>query len=143
MTLDVSQLGLAALIAVIIAVAAFAVTRRSLSTASSHRPASTKPISKPLTYRIRGIPIDWDSLRLQSYLSGYFHELVPDVKSLSREIHGGSSTGTATFLGEPPREIALEESVHQTAPRKYLTFDKDFLGITTLYTPPVDDHELE
>lgn len=145
MSLDVAQLGLATLIAAIIAVATFAATCRLLSNGSRHRDQaiSTTPTPKSLTYRIRGVPVDWDSPRLLSYLSEHVNNLSPVVKSLAKEIHGGSGTGTATFVGQPRREIALQESVNQTAQSKYLSFDKDFLGITTLYAPPVDDHELE
>lgn len=138
MALDVAQVGRVAIVTAIIVVVTFVVTHRSLSIKSSRQdPAtSTKPAAKPLTYRIRGIPVDWDWPRLQSYLSEHASKFSPAVKSFATEIHGGSCTGTATFLGEPPQHI-------QVAQNKYLTLDKDFLGITTLYTPPVDDHELE
>lgn len=105
------------------------------------------------TFRVRGVPHDWNRDRLTSFLTenGY---VGPVIQSLANEIHGRSQTATATFQSVPNQ---LQELLHDPAngiglyvpssdqhsrPRS-LMLDTAFLGVTTLYTPPPQDHKVE
>ncbi|KJZ70126.1 hypothetical protein HIM_10496 [Hirsutella minnesotensis 3608] len=105
----------------------------------------------PKTFRVRGVPLDWDSGRLQIFLQE--GESIPTVKSLAREIHSRSSSGTVIYRDLPaalspnltkPRTLCLPKppEMHTTRP-KSLTLDADFLGMTTLFAPPEDDHKVD
>ncbi|KND87194.1 Vegetative incompatibility protein HET-E-1 [Tolypocladium ophioglossoides CBS 100239] len=141
---DITQFGLLAVVAVV-TVVAFAAAHRWLSSASklTALATSTKSATNHSTCRIRGVPIDWDIPRLQSYLAEHVGAASIDVISLAAEIDGRSLTGTATYSGHHPQQASLELSPDQTGRRQYLTIDHDFLGITTLYAPPRADHELD
>ncbi|PTB60145.1 hypothetical protein M431DRAFT_476679 [Trichoderma harzianum CBS 226.95] len=105
------------------------------------------------TFRVRGVPHDWNRDRLTSFLTenGY---VGPVIQSLANEIHGRSQTATATFQSVPNQ---LQELLHDPAngiglyvpssdqhsrPRS-LMLDTAFLGVTTLYTPPPQDHKVD
>lgn len=84
------------------------------------------------TWRVRNIRNGWDVARLEEYLSRYFGNSSPIIKSLAQEPHGDYLT--ATVLGRGPTAI-------QELPD--LQFDADFLGMTTLYAPDPGNHLLE
>lgn len=105
------------------------------------------------TFRVRGVPHDWNRDRLASFLTenGY---VSPVIQSLANEIHGRSQTATATFqsvpnqlqerLADPAKGIGLyvPSSDQHSRPRS-LMLDTAFLGVTTLYAPPPQDHKVE
>ncbi|OPB38898.1 hypothetical protein A0O28_0020040 [Trichoderma guizhouense] len=105
------------------------------------------------TFRVRGVPHDWNRDRLGSFLmeNGYTS---PSVWSLAKEIHGRSQTATVTFqdvpsqlqerLADPAKGIALymPSSDQHSRPRS-LMLDTAFLGVTTLYAPPPQDHKVD
>lgn len=105
------------------------------------------------TIRVRGIPKDWNRQKLQSILLGQSKSPAAKVivKSLAQEIDGSSLTATVT-LQEFPAErtptsgkswsFALPESDYDDE-TKYITLDVDFLGVTTLFAPPDDSHQVE
>lgn len=107
------------------------------------RPSSTS-CSKRFrqAHRLRGIPLAWDSSRLQAFLAsqkGFGDAL---VYSLATELQGNSRSATA-LLGESKtsspihvkNDVTDEPSRHVT-----LSLDQEFLGITTLFAPGDDDH---
>ncbi|RCI15173.1 hypothetical protein L249_6880 [Ophiocordyceps polyrhachis-furcata BCC 54312] len=101
------------------------------------RPGQATSTEKHLTCRIRGVPVDWDTSQLQGFLEEHVSVAPPVVKSLALEIDGRSRTGTATCPGKYPQRIRQAKlSIH-------LSLDQDFLGITTLYAPPLDDHRID
>lgn len=84
------------------------------------------------TYRLRMVPRDWDSDKLQDFLDKTGHNV--SVKSLALEVKGDYKTATCTFDGPRP---------HTTPKLKSLSIDQDFYGLTTLYAPSPEDHEIE
>lgn len=116
--------------------------------------ADPKPPKYSKTFRVRGVPLDWNSNKLQHFLEEDDSSSAPVVKSLAVEIGGRSNTATVTFQNLPARlqtpqagqswRIALPQtSDSQPVRDQYLMFDLDFLGITTLYTPALEDHKVE
>lgn len=102
---------------------------------------------------MRGVPNDWNRNRLGSFLTenGYVR---PAVQSLANEIHGRSQTATVTFQNvptqaqehpaDPAKNINLSvPPSDQHSRSRSLTLDTAFLGMTTLYTPPPQDHKVE
>ncbi|KAF7546312.1 hypothetical protein G7Z17_g8529 [Cylindrodendrum hubeiense] len=72
------------------------------------------------------------------------------IKSLAYETHGQSSTATVTFQNIPLPLVKETWSIqlpitteNQHGRDQYLVLGDDFLGITTLYTPPPNDHKIE
>ncbi|KAH7012721.1 uncharacterized protein B0I36DRAFT_256250 [Microdochium trichocladiopsis] len=111
-------------------------------------------------FRIRGVPRDWDAEKLQSFLRKEEFRpqdgsAGPTVWSLADEVGGRSGVGTVTFQRVPPASqtggkwtIPLPPSSAATQPSRSsrqlrLTLDDDFHGITTLYSPPSEDHKLD
>ncbi|KAF3065402.1 Ankyrin repeat domain-containing protein 50 [Trichoderma lentiforme] len=104
-------------------------------------------------FRVRGVPHDWTRDRLRSFLeeNGYTR---PAVQSLTKEVHGRSQTATVTFqsvpnqlqerLADPAKGIGLyvPSSDQHNRPRS-LMLDTAFLGVTTLYTPSLQDHKVD
>lgn len=104
------------------------------------------------TFRVRGVPIDWDIDRLQIFLAD--HAGSPVVGSLATETHGFYRTATVTFQPMPLAPEILpdgkkwsiclpERTSNQIASNNRLSLDDAFHGITTLYTPLSDDHQVE
>lgn len=111
-----------------------------------------RPPKDGRTFRVRGVPPHWNIDELQSFLAEHDGPAGPTVKSLAHEIHARSSTGTVIFqnVSLPTARtwrISLpqpsEPSKIQPARDQHLTVDDDFLGITTLYAPPPEDHKVE
>ena len=104
------------------------------------------------TIRVRGVPVEWGSECLRAFLEQRYTS-VPTITSLAREIDGRSQTGTIVFDAFPATLQALRDghSVSALLPPisgrpvrpQYLTLDMDFLGITTLFAPPEQDHKIE
>jgi hypothetical protein len=110
-----------------------------------------KPTKGRKTFRISGVPPDWDEDRLQTFLISQDDIVEPLIKSLTLDIDGHCSTGTATFQSVPKRfqngcswRIPLPRLPQtQTARDQYLVIDHALLGITPLYNPPPEDHSVE
>ncbi len=104
------------------------------------------PPKRGLTFRVRGVPIDWDIDRLKSFLADQDDSAGPIVPSLALEIHGRSRTATVAFQNVP-RPLQTSpigrswQIPHPEAPG--LSLDDDFFGITTLFAPPPQDHKVE
>ncbi|CAM1505177.1 Fc.00g108140.m01.CDS01 [Cosmosporella sp. VM-42] len=106
------------------------------------------------TYRVRGVPLDWDMEQLQSFFAGQLSSDGPMIKSLAGEINGRSQTATITFNNLPSQlqtrsanqnwniELPKESEVRSRRSR-YITLDRGFLGITTLFTPMPEDHRVD
>lgn len=102
------------------------------------------------TWRVTGVPREWDAKQLQEFLETT-KGATPIIRSLAQEIDTHSNTATITFddlvLSSQccqSEQIPLPEHSDAGIRRdRYITLDKAFLGITTLYTPPRDNHKIE
>ncbi|KAL6405042.1 hypothetical protein AUP68_11884 [Ilyonectria robusta] len=113
-------------------------------------PSSSEPLKHGRTFRVRGVPLAWDSDGLKSFLTEHDNTTGPVIKSLADEIGGRSSTATVIFQNVPvPLQtkawsIRISSTIEAHPARdQYLSLDDDFLGITTLYTPSPDNHKIE
>ncbi|KAI4862015.1 hypothetical protein F4820DRAFT_39340 [Hypoxylon rubiginosum] len=111
------------------------------------RPTDQHPPKGGWTFRVRGVPHDWDRGSLQSFLAEQDDSANPAVRSLANEIHGRSQTATVSFQGTP-RQLRIPLPPHPTGPTEptepqVLILDDKFLGVTTLYTPPPEDHKVD
>ena len=115
--------------------------------------ANMKAPKRGSTFRVRGVPLDWEDEDLRSFLTNHEKIGTTSIKSLADEIDGRSKTATVTFQKVPTRlqglrasqpwSFELPNSSHSQSTRQYLSIDGGFLGITTLCTPPADAHEVE
>lgn len=107
---------------------------------------------KKRTFRITGVPLDWDKDRLEKYLAEHGPSGA-EVRSLSREINGLDNTGTAIFQDEDINhpdnnrwEIPLPRSSDERSrygPDRPLVLDDGFIGLTPLFSPLQEDHKIE
>ncbi|KAL6690734.1 hypothetical protein J3F84DRAFT_398202 [Trichoderma pleuroticola] len=104
------------------------------------------------TFRIRGVPLSWDMNQLQRHIELHEPASQPVVKSLATEIDGHFKTATVNFLNPPltvqttkPWYIPLPETGESelAVSNLPLRLDGDFLGITTLFSPPAEDHDVD
>ncbi|OHE90838.1 hypothetical protein CORC01_13860 [Colletotrichum orchidophilum] len=119
-----------------------------------------KPTPLPnsnVTFRVRGVPLDWSAHRLQSFLAEPDPLSVPVVRSLAREIHDRSNTATVTFQVLPSQLQGLKaahsswniplpagsEDHNQPLHIQFVTIDDDFEGITTLHMPLSESHNVD
>ncbi|KAH7013689.1 hypothetical protein EDB80DRAFT_863617 [Ilyonectria destructans] len=110
----------------------------------------TKKTNSPTTWRVVGVPLDWSAERLQDFLADR-QGTTPVVKSIAQEIDGSSKTATITFQDRPHFSTSHQSERIQLptasdgdiTPDQSITLDKGFLGITTLYTPRLDDHKID
>lgn len=95
-----------------------------------------------LTFRVRGVPLDWEESRLQSFLAPLddSFDFGMTIGSLATEIHGRSLTATVAFQAGGSREPALPDLSQSEL---QIALDYNFLGITTLYAPSEDHHKVE
>lgn len=115
---------------------------------------ASQPDSRPnagLTFRVRGVPSGWGHGELKSFLAERDESASPTVWSLADEIHGLSRTATVSFQNLPSQlqkagdswKIPLPAAPNQPSRPQSLTLEGGFLGITTLYAPPSQDHKIE
>jgi hypothetical protein len=107
------------------------------------------PLKAGRTFRVHGVPLEWEKDDLQVFLAKWDTTAVPTVRSLAKEIDGGSGTATVIFQNAPRQpqpgrawQIPLPASNQSTRPQT-LTLDDGFLGITTLHAPPLRNHKVD
>ncbi|OTA02427.1 hypothetical protein A9Z42_0027950 [Trichoderma parareesei] len=110
--------------------------KQSPSGGNEHAP------KKAPTYRIRGVPNDWDKDRLETFLAERGFISRPSVRSLAIEFHGRSQTATVLFdaTSRLPLKIPLPDSGDES---HSLALDPGFLSITSLFTPCQQDHKVD
>ncbi|KAL7785260.1 hypothetical protein V8C37DRAFT_419985 [Trichoderma ceciliae] len=104
------------------------------------------------TFRVRGVPHAWDRDKLKSFLTENDSGSLA-VRSLASEIHGRSQTATVSFRNAPYQlqklparrtwDVPLSMPSDHLSRSRTLTLDDGFLGITTLYAPPSQDHKVD
>ncbi|KAM3431903.1 hypothetical protein NHJ13734_007093 [Beauveria thailandica] len=96
----------------------------------------------PTTWQIKSVPKEWDKNRLESVLRASLHCDV-SVQSLAPSIDGRHGQATATVAAEAklksPRYISNERGLGSES----LTLRTEFEGMTTLFTPPPEEHKLD
>ena len=114
--------------------------RNRLAHAPAETPTSTRRTR--LTFRVRGVPLDWDKSRLQAFLAplGDPPNFGLTIGSLATEFHGRSLTATVAFQAGGSWGVPLPDSCRS---KPEIALDHQFLGITTLYTPSEDHHKVE
>lgn len=106
---------------------------------------------KDMTFRIRGVQLEWGQDRLESFLAEQDTAAGPVVRSLVRETHGRSLSATVTFqcIPRPLRDLPTGRTwdiAVRTRPGsrpECVSLDTGFLGTTTLFAPPDEDHKVE
>lgn len=108
------------------------------------------------TFRVRGVPTEWERHHLRDALRDRFSEV--EVASLAPEMTGHSSTATVVFRGDAPSVRGVNGSVTLPLPaatsgspsspglpprEQSLTLDVSLFGMTTIYAPPENDHKVE
>lgn len=114
------------------------------------RPAVVRrPPKGGKTFRVRGVPLEWDKTRVRSFLAHQDSSAGPCIRSLANEFNGVSGTATVSFQNIPSllRETLTGNSwqllvSRETSRPQQLTLDGGFLGLTTLYAP-LEDHKIE
>lgn len=107
--------------------------------------------SKPTTFRVRGVPLDWSWKRLRGHLEQHDPSANPAIKSFALETDLLSYTATVVFTNPPllaqrakPWKISLDGSFETPSSESgHLSIDNDFLGTTTLFSPKPNDHKVE
>ncbi|KAH6607118.1 hypothetical protein Trco_003431 [Trichoderma cornu-damae] len=100
--------------------------------------------SDRLTFRIRGVPLDWNKSRLRICLEQHDASSYPSIKSFALEVDRCTYSATVVFKNLPlltqgpkPWRIPQDEPPKTQPPSSnHPSIDNDFLGITTLYAPP-------
>lgn len=123
---------------------------------TSSEPAAFKSTNKAspsdnTSFRVRGVPTDWGREQLQSFLKSQENGLDVSIKSLAIEAGEQYQSATVTFTYLPLRlqkhpqwDIVVPETFNaMAAGEQYLSIDKDFYGLTTLFAPPPRDHKIE
>jgi hypothetical protein len=108
--------------------------RHSVSRPSSPEPKGHDINKAGFTYRVRGVPLDWDRNDLEGFLAETGQITMPTVLSLFEEVNRKWQTATITCAEPPPN------SLRQLEP---LTIDSEFYGFTTLYAPSKEDHQID
>ncbi|KAK0649643.1 hypothetical protein B0T16DRAFT_428330 [Cercophora newfieldiana] len=101
----------------------------------------------PRTFRLRGVPLDWSVDDVRSFLEKNHRSSVPIIRSLAHEIDGQSKTSTITFEGTVSLPTSMWylplPKLFETQPAREVPLDDNFYGITTLFAPPLEDHEVD
>jgi protein SERAC1 len=110
------------------------------------------------TFRIQGVPLNWGAEQVQTFLANHEDLQLEDgvnhpiIESLAEEVHGRSRTGTVSFQSLPSKlqknhrcKLILPSSFTGSRPARAqaLSLDDEFLGITTLYSPSLEDLKIE
>ncbi|KAL7811186.1 hypothetical protein V8C44DRAFT_330904 [Trichoderma aethiopicum] len=150
-SIEIDHTGILVFVAILTIATCHLVSERL--TRSTVKPKETEEptVAPNLTFRVSGVPIDWDRERLRVSLTAETNIKDVSIKSLAHEANTDFQTATAT-LGNAPStlrnvqnwQIRIPETPNaQTAGPQWLVVERDFLGITTLYAPPPDDHKID
>ncbi|KKP01442.1 hypothetical protein THAR02_06438 [Trichoderma harzianum] len=135
----------------LIIVTCYWVSRRHLSTARSKQREEKIWPKEISTYRVSGVPLDWDREKLQTFLicKNLAEEMV--IKSLVHEANIESQTATVTLTNSfsqnwpgRSRQFSLSDEYDDNFLfDRSISIEKDFLGLTTLYEPPAPYHKID
>lgn len=116
---------------------------RSTVESKSEKRATPK---EKTTFRVTGIPATWDRQQLQSFLKDQGSITDISIESLASEEHSVSQVATVTSgdaLLQHGRSRSIPILSESNNRKQYLTIGKDFHGMTALYMPPLQDHQIE
>ncbi|KAL1851077.1 hypothetical protein VTK73DRAFT_9546 [Phialemonium thermophilum] len=101
------------------------------------------------TFRVQGVPHEWDEDRLQLFLADKYGSSAPSVQSLARDVGGPCQTATVSFRHVPPPlqggfdEAFLDRCSDKPNRWSSVELEDAFLGLTSLYTPPPQHHKVD
>ncbi|KAH6851067.1 hypothetical protein B0I37DRAFT_373108 [Chaetomium sp. MPI-CAGE-AT-0009] len=110
----------------------------------AHSPTPTSTQLTRVTFRVRGVPRNWDTTKLESFLAslGNSPGFGLTVGSLAAEVNGRSCTATVDVQSERSwKAPAFVPRSNQSDPQ--MALDDRFLGITPIYTPSEEHHKLD
>ena len=124
----------------------------ALST-SEATPSTPWKSKKKRTFRVRDVPLEWDAIRLKSFLDEQYPLSNPEIKSFTVDIDSRSKTGTVVFKDDLKHhpigqdwKISLpkpsDEQLQCTRDR-YLVLEDSFLGTTPFFSPSPENHKIE
>lgn len=137
-TLHVNSLGLLQLIAALVAALyVFIIARRPRKGTST-----AKAPSKKVTYRVQGIPIGWGQDDLRKAVTDHFAtSSAIAIDAFSTAVDNRQKVCTIAFDVLPPQLQAIARDKHYRILPVQL--DQGFLGLSVLYAPPAQEHEIE
>lgn len=133
-------------------VTGYCVLRRRALITNSKRPEKQIRSRDTSTYRVSGVPLDWDREKLRTFLKRRELAEVITIDSIAREANIESQTATVTltnsYMQQWPgksRQFTLSEEHYNDFLNlnRSVSVEKDFIGLTTLYEPPARDHKIE
>lgn len=137
---------------ILVVVTGYYILRKRASITEPKRPEKQIRSEKTSTYRVSGVPLDWDLKKLETFLM--CRELAESmtIDSIVQEANIESKTATVTLtnshLQHSPgksHQFSLSEEYHNDVLNldRSLSLENDFIGLTTLYEPPARDHKIE
>ncbi|KND89201.1 Protein SERAC1 [Tolypocladium ophioglossoides CBS 100239] len=125
----------------VVAICTIVYVRRSRRAAPSA--CVPQPPKAGMTFRVRGVPLEWDNVLLCSFLADQDRSASLRVLSLATEVNGQSKTATVSFQN-PSASQSWQLHLPEESPRpQCITLDDGFLGLTTLYIPSPEDHKID
>lgn len=137
--LHVNSLGLFQLIAALVAALYVFLTARRPRKGSQ----TDNALSKKVTYRVQGIPIGWEEDDLRKAVTDHFAtSSAVAIGALSKAVDNRQKVGTISFEDLPPQlRVIARDKHYRIFPS--LQLDQGFLGLSVLYAPPAQEHEIE
>ncbi|OPB40304.1 hypothetical protein A0O28_0003830 [Trichoderma guizhouense] len=129
----------------------YVLRRRALINKPKH-PGKQIGSKETSTYRVSGVPLDWDDDKLRTFLMRMELAEVMTIDSIAKEANIESKTATVTLansnLQHSPgksHQFYLSEEYHNDILNldRSLSVENDFIGLTTLYAPPPRDHKID
>lgn len=136
----------------LVVVTGYYVLRRRASITEPKRPEKQIGFKETSTYRVSGVPLDWDHEKLKTFLIRMELAEVMTIDSIAHEANIESNTATVTLTNsyvqhQPSRshQFSLSEEYCNDilSLDRSLLVEKDFIGLTTLYEPPPRDHKID
>lgn len=130
----------------------YCVLRRRALITNPKRPEKHIWLRETSTYRVSGVPLDWDHKKLRTFLKRRELAEVITIDSIAREANIESQTATITLINSyiqqwpgKSHQFSLSEEHYNDSLNlnRSVSVGNDFIGLTTLYEPPARDHKID